>query len=149
LIAVLFGNVLAVVAFVVLGLTQINPTFGVVLLGVHFSLMPAALWPCIELLVEPKHESVSSEFSMKFLQLTILFRGIAFAVISALMNASLTAVIPLAGSIGDSTGGFTRLCLFFAMLSLFSVGMTVVWHIVDARHDSPSLNTFKGEDKEM
>jgi hypothetical protein len=44
----------------------------VIMLGIHFSLIPAAIWPCIPLLVQETSQ------------------GVGFAIVSALMNASLT-----------------------------------------------------------
>eukprot|EP01116_Phalansterium_solitarium_P014382 TRINITY_DN32010_c0_g1_i1.p1 TRINITY_DN32010_c0_g1~~TRINITY_DN32010_c0_g1_i1.p1 ORF type:complete len:448 (+),score=91.94 TRINITY_DN32010_c0_g1_i1:128-1471(+) len=118
---VVAGNTLGVIAYLVLGLTSVHPMVGLVILGLHFSLMPAALWPCVPLLAHPKHEAV------------------AFAIVSALINASLTGVIPLGGLIIDEYD-FKALCVFFADISVVSVVLALLWNFLDACGPRPVLN---------
>jgi hypothetical protein len=68
------------------------------------------LWPCVPLSVPEQ------------------FQGVAFAFISASINASLTLVGPLAGLIADKKG-FVALCLFFSGISSLAVAATIVWNI--------------------
>jgi MFS family permease len=118
---VIVGNVLAVVGFLVIGLTELNPLVAVVLLGIHFALMPAALWPGIAILVDQRIE------------------GTAFAFVSALINLGTSVMFPIAGYVGDSLG-FQFFCLLLAFLSGISVTLAIMWNIVDARNQTPVLN---------
>jgi hypothetical protein len=74
------GNGLAVLGFLLLGFTELPLLLGVLILGLHLSLMPAAIWPCIAVLVEPKQE------------------GMAFAHSSSAINLALLGATPLAGT---------------------------------------------------
>jgi len=118
---VIIGNSLAVVGYFIMGFTYLHPMFATVLLGFHFCMMPAALWPCVDLLVKPHHV------------------GIAFAIVSALINGALAGVTPLAALIVDHSG-LTGLCLLFAGISSFSVLVAVIWNYRDKRSTRPILN---------
>lgn len=96
---VLGSNALAVVAYLLFALTDLHPLVSIVMLGIHFSLMPACVWPLVSLLVE------------KDLQ------GTAYAIVSSLMNAALTGMFPLSGYIGKYNQ-HTLLTLLFLSSSL-------------------------------
>jgi MFS family permease len=115
------GNALAVMAYLLFGLTSINPLVSIVMLGIHFSLMPACMWPAISLLVDQD------------------IRGTAYATVSAVMNAALTGMYPLSGYIGDNYG-LMGMCLWFAGVATLSVGLTLALNIVDARQTKSVLN---------
>jgi hypothetical protein len=80
--------------------------------------------------------------------------GLAFAIISALINASLTGINPLydvrvccgvdytcrAGLIAD-TSGFTSFLLFLAGISFLSVCFAIIWNILDRTRHPPLLNS--------
>ncbi len=118
---VILGNSFAVIGYLILGTTSVFPLLGIMLLGIHFSLMPAALWPCVPLLVKSNHS------------------GLAFAIISALINASLTGIDPLLGYIADKRG-FEMFCLTLAMISGVSVLAALLWNYMDTRRELPLLN---------
>jgi predicted MFS family arabinose efflux permease len=109
-ILVLIANSLAIVGLLLLGLTSITPVIGLLLLGIHFSMMPAALWPSV-----PKVITTESH-------------GIAFALISSSINLSLTALSPIAGYVADKSG-FFGICLFFASLSFVATILTLIWNL--------------------
>lgn len=92
---VLVGNSIAVIGYLVIGQTNLPAPFGIALLGLHFALMPSAMWPAVSAMAPPELE------------------GLSFALVSAFMNAALAAAHPLAGYIAD-TSGLEGLCLFFA-----------------------------------
>ena len=84
--------------------------------------MPAALWPCMAFIVEEKYS------------------GFAFALVSSLMNASLTAVYAYSGAIVEDHG-FSWFCIFFACLSGASVLVSIVWNVMDLFEEKPVLNS--------
>lgn len=118
---VIIGNMLAVFGYLLLGLSRAYPLVAICFLGMHFSLMPAALWPCLPSLVIEEHT------------------GFAFAIVSSLINAFLTAINPLAGYIVDNFG-FDWLMLFFAAISCVSLLLAIVWNLLDFWKDKPQLN---------
>jgi len=126
---VILGNSLAVCGYLLLGLTHWTPILGTILLGFHFCLMPAALWPCVSILVPSTHG------------------GVAFAIVSALINAILSGITPLGGLVSDRYG-FKGLCLLFSGVSAFSVFIAIIWNIRDARSLKPVLNV-KEKQKEL
>ena len=65
--------------------------------------------------------------------------GVAFALVSALINASLTGIIPLAGVVSDHFGWF-GLNIFFASIAGLSVVVTAFWNYVDTTSSKPQLN---------
>jgi len=143
---VIVGNVLAVVGFLVIGLTELNPLVAVVLLGIHFALMPAALWS-LQKALEMDILWPSVHICLLYLKyrpgIAILvdqrIEGTAFAFVSALINLGTSVMFPIAGYVGDSLG-FQFFCLLLAFLSGISVTLAIMWNIVDARNQTPVLN---------
>jgi len=119
-ISVLVGNSLAVIGYLIIGATRLPPFTGIALLGIHFSLMPAALWPCLAFIVK-EHE------------------GLAFAIVSSLVNLSLTGIVPLAGWISDNYG-FFWVNMLFASISGCSTVAALVWNWRDWKGPMPVLN---------
>jgi len=118
---VIMGNATAVVAYIMLAFTQVIPIIPIALLGVHFSMMPAALWPCLPLLVQKNHTAIG------------------YAIVSSFMNASLTLVHPLVGYIADEHG-FFGFCIALAGISGISVILAIIWNYLDNKKQLPLLN---------
>jgi MFS family permease len=124
---VLVGNVIAVIGYIVIGQTNLPAPFGIALLGLHFALMPSAMWPAVSAMAPPELE------------------GLSFALVSAFLNAALAAAQPLAGYIAD-TSGLEGLCTFFASVSGLSVVLAIIWNIADMRQRTPVLNVVVASD---
>jgi MFS family permease len=92
---VLAGNVIAVLGYFVIGQTHLPAPVGIALLGIHFALLPSAMWPAVSAMAPPELE------------------GLSFALVSAFLNAALAGAQPLAGYIAD-TAGLEGLCTFLA-----------------------------------
>jgi len=118
---VILGNATAVFAYGMLAFTPVFPIIPIALLGIHFSMMPAALWPCLPLLVDKHHTSIG------------------YAIVSSLMNASLTGIHPLAGVIASEYRMF-GLCIFLAGISGISVIVAIIWNYLDSKRLIPLLN---------
>jgi hypothetical protein len=118
---VLLANVLAVIGYVLMGSTKLYPILPILLIGFHLALMPAALWPALQLVISEKHS------------------GIAISISSSLLNAALSGANPLAGHIADKFG-FFWVCMFFSSLACIAVLTTTVWNVLDARSEKPVLN---------
>ena len=81
----LLGSFLLIVTHLVLALTSITPYVAMFILGIAFSLVPAAMWPSVALIVEEKR------------------LGTAYGVMASLQNLGLWAFPILAGAILDAT----------------------------------------------
>jgi MFS family permease len=104
------GSFLIVPAYLTLGLTDLHPSLPIILIGIAFSLVPAALWASVPILVEPKR------------------LGTGFGLITLVQNLGLTVVPWAAGRLTDLAGGdYTNSMLMFAALGvvgfIFSVGL--------------------------
>jgi MFS family permease len=100
----IFGSLLIVPAHLLLGLTHIHPVYSFVMLGISFSLVPAALWPAVPILVPEK------------------FLGTAYGLIGWIQNMGLFLFPWLAGKITDASGGdYTNMQLMFASLGFIGL----------------------------
>jgi len=113
---------MALGSFLMMAITNLDPLVPILLLGVHFALMPAALWPAMAFIVEEK------------------YCGFGYAFVSALMNASLTGAYTLSGHVVEEYG-FTWFCLMFAGLSGFAFFVSIIWNVMDLFKKEPVLNT--------
>ncbi len=95
----IFGSLLIVPAHLLLGLTYLHPAVSFVILGISFSLVPAALWPAVPILVKEK------------------FLGTAFGIIAWVQMLGLFVFPWLAGKVVDLSGDdYTNMELMFASL---------------------------------
>jgi MFS family permease len=114
------GSFLIVPAYLLLGLTQLHPSLSIILIGIAFSLVPAALWASIPIIVEERR------------------LGTAFGLITLVQNLGLTVVPWLAGRLTDLAGGdYTNAMLMFAGLGLVGLVFSVVL-IVSERKGPPT-----------
>ncbi len=97
----IIGSLLLVPIHLSLGLTRFAPAVAMIVLGVSFSLVPAAMWPSIPIMVEEKR------------------LGTAFGLMTLIQNAGLTLFNWVAGKLTDLAGGdYTPTILMFASLGL-------------------------------
>jgi MFS family permease len=111
----IFGSLLLVPCYLTLGLTTVNPIFPMALLGFAFSLVPAALWPAVPLLVEEK---------------TI---GTAFGLMTMVQNLGLAAFPWIIGALRDTSEGYTGGMLVFASLGIVGFFFALLLKRADAR----------------
>jgi nitrate/nitrite transporter NarK len=95
------GSLILIPAHLLLGLTTLPPAISFIILGVSFSLVPAAMWPAIPLLVKEK------------------FLGTAFGIIAWIQMFGLFVFPWLAGKVVDASGGdYTNMQLMFSSLGI-------------------------------
>jgi len=95
----ILGSLLLVPIHLSLGLTHFAPALAMIILGISFSLVPAAMWPSIPIMVEEKR------------------LGTAFGLMTLIQNAGLTLFNWVAGKLTDVAGGdYTHTILMFASL---------------------------------
>ncbi|MGE5359486.1 MAG: MFS transporter [Bacteroidales bacterium] len=110
-----FGALLMIPAHLVMGITTWNPIPSMVLLGVAFVLVPAALWPSIPLVVEESRV------------------GTAFGLLTAIQNVGLGLFPYVSGRLVDATKGYTATQVMFASLGAVGLVFAILLKRADAR----------------
>jgi len=106
---IIIGSILLIPAHASLGLTSLPPALAMVLLGFSFSLVPAALWPTIPLIVEENR------------------LGTAFGLMTLLQNIGMTVAPWMAGKLTDIAGGdYTNAMLMFACLGFLGFAFSIL-----------------------
>jgi predicted MFS family arabinose efflux permease len=109
------GSLLLVPVYLLFGLTMFTPVVPVVLLGLAFSLVPAAMWPAVPLVVNEKHV------------------GTAFGLMTMVQNWGLGTFPLVAGTLRTKTGDYTASMLVFATLGLFGFLFAILLKRSDAQ----------------
>lgn len=110
------GSLILVPVHLSLGLTSFAPAVAMVVLGISFSLVPAAMWPAIPIMVEEKR------------------LGTAFGLMTLIQNVGLTLFNWLAGRLTDLAGGdYTNTILMFASLGLIGFIFSLLLKHASAR----------------
>ncbi|MBN2070273.1 MAG: MFS transporter [Candidatus Krumholzibacteriota bacterium] len=113
------GSMLIIPAHLLLGLTFVKPYIAFILLGISFSLVPAALWPAVPILVREK------------------FLGTAYGLIAWIQSIGLAVFPWLAGKVVDMSGGdYTSMQWMFASLGLAGLFFSVMLMILDRKNRS-------------
>ncbi len=112
----IFGSLLLVPAHLILGLTYVHPVIPMIMIGISFSLVPAALWPVIPIMVEERR------------------LGTAFGMMTCIQNIGLTIFPFLAGKMRDLSGGeFTNTMIMFACLGFVGIVFSLLLKSADKR----------------
>lgn len=98
-----------------MGYSYISPWIPMIVLGLSFSLVPAALWPALPLMVKEKQ------------------LGTAYGVIAMVQNVGLFTFPLLVGLIRDRTGSYNPAMLMFALLGVFGLIFAVWLKIIEAK----------------
>lgn len=114
----LAGSALIIPCYLTMGLTQMTPVFPMIFLGFAFSLVPAALWPAVPLIVEDKAV------------------GTAFGLMTMIQNLGLAALPWLIGYLRDTTQDYTAGMMVFAGLGVVAVIFSALLRRADARAGS-------------
>jgi len=110
------GSLMLIPAHLLLGFTTLPPAISFIILGISFSLVPAALWPAIPILVKEK------------------FLGTAFGIIAWIQMFGLFIFPWLAGRVVDTSGGdYTKMEIMFASLGIAGLIFAVLLLRADRR----------------
>ncbi len=114
----IIGSLLLFPAHTFLGLTSIYPGIAMLMLGFSFSLVPAALWPTIPIIVKER------------------CLGTAFGLMTLLQNIGMALVPWLAGRLTDVSGGnYTYAMIMFAFLGFVGLIFSLLLRISERRED--------------
>jgi nitrate/nitrite transporter NarK len=113
-----FGSLLLVVVHLMFALTSINPYFPMLLLGIAFSLIPAAMWPSVTKIVEEKR--LGSAYGLMF-----SIQNIGLSAFPMLIGKVLDASNPLVTPEGIKNGtmvyNYTNPILMLAFMGVLGV----------------------------
>jgi len=113
----IIGSLLLIPAHLLLGLTHLQPVVSFIILGVSFSMVPAALWPAVPILVKEK------------------LLGTAFGIIAWVQMFGLFLFPWLAGKVVDASGGdYTNMQLMFASLGFAGLVFSILLLSSNKRH---------------
>lgn len=111
----IIGAALMVPCHVAIGYTSIDPRIPMIVLGLSFSLVPAALWPAVPRLVKEKQ------------------LGTAYGVIAMIQNIGLALFPLLSGQIRDLSGSYKPAMIMFSGLGVLGVIFAVWLKIVEKK----------------
>lgn len=115
----IIGSLLIIPVHLSLGLTHFPPVAAMIVLGISFSLVPAAIWPAVPIMVEEKR------------------LGTAFGLMTLIQNIGLTAFPWISGKITDLSGGdYTRTMVMFASLGLLALVFSLLLKFSDRKEGS-------------
>ncbi|MBI4463024.1 MAG: MFS transporter [Acidobacteria bacterium] len=109
------GAVLLIPCYLTMGLTTLSPLAPMALIGFAFSLVPAALWPAVPLIVEPKNV------------------GTAFGLMTMIQNIGLATFPWLVGWLRDVTHTYTGGMVVFAGLGVVGFVFAILLKRADAQ----------------
>ncbi len=99
----IFGSLLLIPSYLIMGFTMIPPKYPMLLLGAAFVLVPAAMWPSVPLIVKEE------------------YTGTAYGLITFIQNIGLALFPYLNGKLRDVTHNYTASMIMFASLGLFGL----------------------------
>ncbi|HNX94431.1 MAG TPA: MFS transporter [Holophaga sp.] len=110
------GSLALIPAHLAMGLTHWNPIPSMIVLGVAFVLVPAALWPSVPMVVDEKRV------------------GTAFGLMTAIQNLGLGLFPMLNGKLRDATGHYTASQVVFSLLGVAGLVFAFLLLRADKRH---------------
>jgi MFS family permease len=111
----IWGSLILIPCYLLMGLTTIYPAIPMVILGAAFVLVPAAMWPSVPLIV-PKRAV-----------------GTAFGLMTFIQNIGLGLFPFLNGWLRDTTQTYSASMIMFASLGLFGLVFAILLKRSDAR----------------
>lgn len=99
----IFGSIIMIPTYLILGFTMLPPALPMIMLGAAFVLVPAALWPSIPLIVDENKV------------------GTAYGVTTAIQNIGLALFPVLNGGLRDITNGYSASMVMFSSLGILGL----------------------------
>jgi MFS family permease len=109
------GSLFMIPSYLLLAFTMLPPKYAMCLLGASFVLVPAAMWPSIPMIVEPKRV------------------GTAFGLATMIQNIGLMAFPWLNGQLRVLTKDYTASMIMFASLGLIGLVLSIALKAADAK----------------
>lgn len=111
----MLGSLLLMPVYLMLAYSSLHPLVSMVMMGIAFSLIPAAMWPSVALIVEQER------------------LGTAYGLMTMIQNIGLAGFNLLIGYANDSTGGYTAGMWIFSTLGFLGLLFAYLLRQSDSR----------------
>jgi nitrate/nitrite transporter NarK len=111
----IIGSVMMIPCHVSMAFTSVPPIIPMIVLGLSFSLVPAALWPAVPLIVKEN------------------YLGTAYGIIFMIQNIGLLIFEPLAGHLFDVSGNYKLSMVMFSVLGVIGLGFAIWLKILEKK----------------
>ena len=111
----IIGSLMMIPTYLLMGFTMIYPAIPMVVLGLAFSLVPAAMWPAVPLIVKEEHT------------------GTAFGLMTMIQNFGLAAFPWIVGRLRDMTHDYRVGMVVFSSLGFLGLIFAILLKRADAR----------------
>jgi len=106
--AMMAGSLILIPTYIIMGYTNIHPIFPMCIMGIAFSLVPAAMWPSLPLIIEESR------------------LGTAFGLMTMIQNLGLAIFPFVIGWVRDCTGSYSAAMLVFSSLGVIGFVFSVL-----------------------
>ncbi|HEX9971781.1 MAG TPA: MFS transporter [bacterium] len=121
----MLGSILLIPVYLMLIYTRLHPLIPMAMMGVAFSLIPAAMWPSIALIIEQKRI------------------GTAYGLMTMIQNIGLAGFNLLIGYVNDMTGRYTAGMWIFSILGFAGMLFAYLLKKSDVRTNEGKLELSK------
>lgn len=121
----MYGSLLLIPVYLMLIYTRLHPLVPMVMMGVAFSLIPAAMWPAVALIVEQER------------------LGTAYGLMTMIQNIGLAGFNLLIGNVNDLSGGYTIGMWIFSLLGFAGIVFAYLLKKSDASTNDSKLELSK------
>ncbi len=121
----MFGSLLLIPVYLMLIYTRLHPLIPMVMMGIAFSLIPAAMWPSVALIVEQER------------------LGTAYGLMTMIQNIGLAGFNLLIGNVNDLSGGYTIGMWIFSLLGFAGIVFAYLLKKSDASTNDSKLELSK------
>jgi MFS family permease len=121
----MIGSLLLTPVYLMLIYTRLHPLVPMVMMGVAFSLIPAAMWPSIALIIDQER------------------LGTAYGLMTMIQNIGLAGFNLLIGNVNDLSGGYTAGMWIFSILGFAGMLFAYLLKKADARTNAGKLEFSK------
>lgn len=106
--AMMAGSLILIPTYIIMGYTQINPIYPMCVMGIAFSLVPAAMWPSLPLIIEESR------------------LGTAYGLMTMIQNIGLAVFPFVIGWVRDYTGNYSAAMLVFSSLGVIGFVFSIL-----------------------
>lgn len=117
----MYGSIILIPVYLMLVYTRLHPLVPMLMMGVAFSLIPAAMWPAVALIIEQER------------------LGTAYGLMTMIQNIGLAGFNLLIGNVNDWTGGYTAGMWIFSLLGFAGMLFAYLLKKSDARTNEGKL----------
>ncbi|MBD3383851.1 MFS transporter [candidate division KSB1 bacterium] len=117
----MFGSVLLVPVYLMLIYTSLHPLVPMIMMGVAFSLIPAAMWPSVALIVKENR------------------LGTAYGLMTMVQNIGLMSFNLIIGLVNDWSGGYIAGMWIFSCLGFVGMLFSYLLKRADKKHNDSKL----------